>query len=247
MTTTIDGPGAGTLKRIAALGDWLIILAFAGVISAPLLLGFDEGDPEEVQRLELRQLTRAPQKPTTMAEVLAFPTAFEAWFNDAFGGRRWLVENQMKLHGEILHLSPSPLVVMGEDGWLYYTKSGVFADYRGELRLSDAELRQWQTGLEARQAYLQSRGIPFVFAFAPNKVTVHPEHLPPRMRDLPPQRTRLDQLVEHLEATSQFRVVDMRPRLRGQNRSTTRPTRTGTRSVPWRVTRCSWMRSRSRA
>ena len=219
MSTSTKEPDAAATRLLTGVGDWLVIAALAAVITAPLLIGFRELDPAEVRRLEMREPAPAPSTPTTVDEVLSFPPAFEAWFNDVFGGRRWLVENQMKLQGDVLGSSPSPLVVMGDDGWLYYTKNDLFADHRGELRLTDAELEQWREALETREAYLRSRGIPFVFAFAPNKATACPEHLPARMRGLPPQRTRLDQLVAHLEATSRFRLVDMRALLRDLARS----------------------------
>src|SRR5262245_58909489 len=66
--------------------------------------------------------------------------------------------------------------------------------------------------LESQRDFLARRGIEYVFAIGPNKESIYPEQVPPRYNRVGP--TRMDQLVAHLEAHSDFRILDLRPALR---------------------------------
>lgn len=196
-------------KRLRAVGDCLVVTAFGAASLLPMLRGVEA--PEVA---EGRKLAAAPEWPHGLAALDAWPAAFEAWFNDHFGLRRELLALNTRVLIDGFGVSPSDQVVLGTEGWLYYTRDGIFADRRGEERLGEAELERWREVLEGRKAWLQQRGVPYVFAVAPNKVTIYPQHLPERHRARPDVPTRLDQIVAHLAARSQFRLIDGRPLLR---------------------------------
>lgn len=201
-------------KCLRAVGDGLVVAAFGAASLLPMLRGVEA--PEVA---EGRKLAAAPEWPHDLAALDAWPAAFEAWFGDHFGMRRALLELNTRVLIDGFGVSPSDQVVLGTEGWLYYTRDGIFADRRGEERLGEAELERWREVLEGRRAWLQQRGVPYVFAVAPNKVTIYPQHLPARHRARPDVPTRMDQIVAHLAARSQFRVVDGRPLLREAARS----------------------------
>ena len=50
-----------------------------------------------------------------------YPTEFDAWFSDSFGLRTQLVTAYSKLSGSIFGVSAEKDVIIGKDGWLYYT------------------------------------------------------------------------------------------------------------------------------
>lgn len=210
MHSACDMPNAHPLRR---LGDLLVIAAFALSICLPLLRGPEELDAAESRRLELRELAAAPAAPHDWQGLLTFPDAFSKWYDDHFGYRRNLVRGHMLLQGRVLGVSPSPRVELGTDGWLYFTDSGIFEDFRGEQRLGAAALRDWQLRLEERRDWLQQRGVQFVFAVAPNKPTIYPQHLPERLQH-PGKTPRLDQLLTHFAQHSDFAIVDLRGPLR---------------------------------
>lgn len=68
----------------------------------------------------------------------------------------------------------------GKHGWLFLAgdRNQVLRQHSGDLLFSDADLRKWRETVEARQAWLRERGIPYHFLVAPNKESVYSEELP---------------------------------------------------------------------
>jgi hypothetical protein len=141
-----------------------------------------------------------------------FPGRFEAYFRDRFGLRDELVQVHGWFAYHVLSVSPTPEVVRGKHGWLYYAGDHSFDDFQGRRPFTDADLERWRRALEHRRDRLARRGITYVFVVAPNKQTIHPEHLPDTLNR--PGITRLDQLAEYLSARSDVAFVDLRPALR---------------------------------
>lgn len=186
-------------RGIRAVGNLLTLLTFTALVLAPVF--------------ERSGATAGPALPTSASGWSAWPGQFESWFRDNFFGRDQLLALNTKVMVEAFGLSPSEQVVLGEEGWLYYTRDGILPDRRGEVRLREWELVNWRSALETRREWLRQRGVPYVFAVAPNKVTVYPQYLPARMRERPALPTRLDQLSEWLRANSQFPLLDLRATL----------------------------------
>jgi hypothetical protein len=138
-------------------------------LTLPLVHGLEAGDDEEAKRVELRELAKRPSTPRNWDELLAFPAAFEKFFDDHFGYRREMVGAFMRLKGAWLGVSPSPLVALGTNGWLYFTKDKLFNDYRGEQRLGEQALRGWQLALEDRRRWLAEHGALYMSSSRPTK------------------------------------------------------------------------------
>jgi alginate O-acetyltransferase complex protein AlgJ len=89
-------------------------------------------------------------------------------------------------------------VVRGKDGWLFLDNDSndFMKQQRGELLFTDDQLAQWRAVLEARIAWLRSRGVPYHFLVAPNPHSVYPEMLP---FDIAPGTPRpMVQLIDYL-------------------------------------------------
>jgi alginate O-acetyltransferase complex protein AlgJ len=208
--------------------DGAIIALFCAGMTVPLatqLSGWSTPDSEstenrraaEFPQLEFRQhgLVSLPRK----ASLIEFPEKFEAYFNDHLGLRRELIRcySMAKVAG----LAPGALsnltvgkqqlapVIVGREGWLYYTGESAMENYRRTSPFTTAELEDWTTKLLARQRWLAARGIPFVVMFTPDKPTIYPEYLP-RAINRVGDHSRLDQLVAHLRKHSELIVVDVR-------------------------------------
>ena len=119
----------------------------------------------------------------------------------------------------MIGVSPSPKVIFGAEGWLYYGESDI-PYFRNVKPLSTANsFGAWQKRLEEREQWLADRGIPYLIVFAPLKSTIYPENMP-RAYNRIGTESRLDQLMAHLKAHSNLRVVDLRARdLRRENPS----------------------------
>jgi alginate O-acetyltransferase complex protein AlgJ len=90
-------------------------------------------------------------------------------------------------------------VVEGRDGWLFLANDSndTVGQHTGRRRFSKKELETWRKLLEARVAFLDERGIRYVFGVAPDTHAVHQELLPD---DLEPVAERpIHQLMRHLE------------------------------------------------
>jgi hypothetical protein len=101
-----------------------------------------------------------------------------------------------------------PQVVMGSNGWMYYTNEGNI-DYFQRIRpLSLDQLDRIASNLQTVQSELESSGIKFLLVIAPNKETIYPEFLPVGIRTAA-NPTWADQVTTGLAGTS-VKVLDLR-------------------------------------
>jgi len=112
-----------------------------------------------------------------------------------------------------LGVSPTPSVILGRSGWLFFAGDEALASYRAVQPFTEAELAAWQRRIETRRDWLAERGIRYLVVIAPNKETIYPEFMPESLNRVRAV-TRLDQLVAHLRAHSNVAVVDPRDALR---------------------------------
>lgn len=179
----------------------------------PWLVG--EVSVSNAEDIEGREIAPDPGWPRTIAEARSFAERYEAWFDDAFPTRPWLLQQHSKWNRGVLGVSPSPQVVLGQDGWLFFTKEQLFDDYQGLTSNREAEAVQWRAALEARAASMKSRGVTYLFYCVPNKVTVMPERLKPRWRAADGARTRLDAISSAMQDARDVPFYDQRALLRG--------------------------------
>ncbi len=160
---------------------------------------------------------RAPAKlPTialSVASLRSLPSGLEAYYNDNFGFRKRLIRWERKWKQSWFHDAGCVDVLVGRDGWLYYSGKAMIDDYRGSKLFTSAELSDWQTLLEQRRDWLSQRGIKYLFVVTPDKQTIYPEHLPEWLTRIGSQ-TKLDQFFDHMRIHSTVPVLDMRSALR---------------------------------
>ena len=140
----------------------------------------------------------------------------ENHFNQGFGGRNILNACNIRLKYQLFSDDMGPDVLRGTDGWYYYQGEDLVDDRLGFKRLSDQRLRDWQDLLEKRRDWLAARGIRYLVVIAPNKESVHSEHLPRWLRQ--PSTTRLDRFLVYMRLHSTVEILDLRPVLRTAGR-----------------------------
>lgn len=197
-------------SRASFVSDRVLVIAFLTFVMLPLV-GTPWGwDVYEVQ--ENRRLTPFPDlATTTLAEL---PDAFDAYYRDHFGFRNFFIRRWNRL---LRRLDKNLLrrVIQGRDQWLYYDRPDLILDYLGRLETTDEDLEYWRSAIEGRQSWLADRGIHYLFAVAPNKPSIYPEMLPEDLQAAA-RPTRLDLLVEYMEAHSDVQVLDIRPAMRAK-------------------------------
>ncbi|MEP7209078.1 MAG: hypothetical protein ABI920_19250 [Casimicrobiaceae bacterium] len=177
-------------------------------------------------------LTRFENRPTTPWPTVVFGAtpahgphegqattgwrkAFEAAFDDRFGGRDRLIAYHHLALAVGLGVSPVPTIMMGRDGWLFFKgedQRAIDRDFRGVVHYPADEGVRIAAELERRHDLLAARGIPYFVLVAPDKATIYPENLPRWVRRA--RQTRLDGLFAALAAHPELRVIDPRAALR---------------------------------
>ena len=162
-----------------------------------------------VTATEMRAPNELPGLPATIEEFTVLPQRFEAWLKDHFGFRNDLVLVNNLIRVKVFGQSTSPLVVLGRNGWLFYTGENTLEQTRGIDRFTPEELDRWIDVMERRQAWLAERGIPMLMVAIPNKERVYREELPAWATQVNPE-SRMEQIVRRLaERRSPLVFMDM--------------------------------------
>ncbi len=151
-----------------------------------------------------------------VGDIRRYATRFQEQFDAALPLRVEVAAFSRSVYIDWLGMSPVPEVVLGTDGWLFYTGplNERFLDrhVRGTAPFSPVELDRWREQLSERTQRFRSIGARYVFVLAPNKESIYPEHLPAWVGPNAGP-THLDQLMAHLKSVPDVTVIDLRPSL----------------------------------
>ena len=187
--------------------DAIVSIVFIAIISLPVaanLAGHDGADPQA----ENRELAPTPHLNPSLRGIVDYTGAFGRWFEDHFGFRATLVRWYGESRYFWLGVSPSPAVIKGRDGWLFYADDGGAEDATNEALLDESELKDWRDSLFRTRDWLQGRHIAYVFAIAPDKQVIYPENLPPTLTRVN-NMSRADQ-VEAICRDARIPAADLR-------------------------------------
>ena len=188
-------------------GSTALAVMFVVALWLPLagLLGRWNGivDIEEKRR-------PAPPPKWGVDPVRSWPGKFSDYFVDHFGLRKDLLYLHNLCRVGLFGVSSSERVILGKSNWLFYTGSDLIDDFQGLTPFDATELNRWRDVIEGRQAWLEARGIQYLFVVVPNKVTIYPEYLPDcyhRKGSV----THADQLASHFTGRPDINYLDLRP------------------------------------
>jgi alginate O-acetyltransferase complex protein AlgJ len=203
--------GVLQMPRIRATSELLIGTVLLAGLALPTLDSIARLDPAPAPQ-EKRALATWPGMPYSVAALLEFPGLVDSFVADHFGFRNALLRLHNYLTACLLGVSPSPSVevMIGRDGWFYYTGENTLAYVEGRNLLSDTEVAAWRLALRQRSEWLAKQGIRYLVVLAPGKPSIYPEHLPRWVR---PSRkeTRADQIMAAVRGCSDVDVLDLRP------------------------------------
>jgi alginate O-acetyltransferase complex protein AlgJ len=164
----------------------------------------------KIEQTEKRALAQAPQ--LRWNSINDFPIQYERFFNDHFGGRSNLIRLNNFLHVKWFQISPLKSVLVGKEGWLFYTLDKSLADFRGSIPFSPDHLQKIEQNLSRQTTWLRERGIPYAMLISPNKSTLYPEYMPDNLTRVS-RKTRLDQVLEYGSPDEKTILVDVREAL----------------------------------
>lgn len=100
----------------------------------------------------------------------------DTYFAQNFGFRNRLVYVQNVLKQNVFRTSGQSEVIVGEDGWLFYSRA--LDDFLGISVADETEVERMGAVVLMMQNYVESRGGEFIFLPAPNKMSVYGEYMP---------------------------------------------------------------------
>lgn len=202
------------LTSIQKLADRALIFLFIGAIWLPLFVSLVGLAPERTGKD--RRQAPCPALSLSGDVLAAFPAKFEEYFDKCFGLRHTLIRWYSMVKLRWLGGSAAAQVIVGRDGWLFYSPRPLGVGQPLEEPFQPDELARWRHVLQMRAEWLAARDIPYLLVIVPDKQTIYPEMLPPALRRRP-SASRLDQLLAHLPASPNLVVLDLRePLLRAK-------------------------------
>lgn len=149
-------------------------VAFVGICLIPAVLTpFSKTDGT----LENRRLSEMPKVKTEDGKLnFDFFDQFETYFSEHFAFRQNLVTLDGKVRSELMGSSSNEDVIVGKDGWLYYTPT--VNDFMNISTLSERGAENIVHNLLLFEQYCHSKNAQFVFTIAPNKNSIYPENMP---------------------------------------------------------------------
>lgn len=153
---------------------------------------------EDTSNTENRTLSSPPQLIVDGGINDSFGSDAETYVSEHFGFRNTLISLNSAIYYDVFKQSNQQDVIVGTNGWLYYTPT--LNDYLNRDALSDNEISCIVRTLELQQEYVLSYGGNYVFAVVPNKNTLYPQGMPSRYIKSNEQNT-LTKLTNALSST----------------------------------------------
>jgi len=188
----------------------LQVLVFALFLAGPVGLSL-LGVPGGRLAVENRPMAKAPPLAMAWSDPAGFGPALAGYCRDAAPFRDHLIRANSRLRLALFRESPVPGVVLGRDGWLFYSLEWALDDFLNVIPLAEREIAAMVRIQVERRDWLAARGMGYLVVFAPDKAGVYPEFLPEGISPLGPM-SRLDQLVPRLRQAG-VAVVDLREAL----------------------------------
>lgn len=165
------------------------------------------------------------KKPVLSSNIFEFPKQYEAYYNDNFGFRSWLIHTGGKIKYYLFNSSSLETVSIGKDNWMFLNGSfyAIIPDLTKSNLYSQDELKQAVKGWEDRKHELATDSIEYYKAFWPDKHYIYPEFMPFNMQLLNKDTiARCDQAIQYLEQKkSDVKIIDVRQELLNEKKNHT--------------------------
>lgn len=181
-------------------------IAFVTLFFCALYLPMSAISDADISEQEQRTLAKKPTLDKVVDKNYNYGALFDRWFSDRFCGR----ESLLKIHS-FLDIDAAEKgndsVIVGKDGWLFYTAEGNLADIRRINHCSAEQLSNITKYLSDFNAWCKENGKDFYYFIAPNKHEVYKEKynyvlIPPAER-----RSRAQEIVDHIRNHTDVKVI----------------------------------------
>lgn len=186
-----------------------IVLLFLLAIFAPAVK-MAVSPPVKWSGMEKRRLAVLPALPSSPMQMPEFFSQLSNYLNDHFGYRDVLIHRYYReIKKRFGKTGMESRVLLGQEGWYYYSAGNEIEDFTGQLPLSRQQLEAWTAERWRRADWLKAKGIAYLVLIPPNKTSIYPEFLPAGMASLK-GTSRLEQLLEFAESKPMPFLVNLR-------------------------------------
>lgn len=187
--------------------DILFLTAFFAMLFVPMSHISDAEKSEQ----ENRMLAKKPQLLVDSGEGGNYGVQFDAWYNDRFWGRSYLVGLQKGMM-YLLGKREMGRVILGKDNFLFSTHYDFENRIRNNNLFSDEDMILINANLNLLNAWAKSKDIRIFLEINPDKETIYEEYMPNMFRKVN-KHSRREQLLSGLNTFSNITVVSSMEKL----------------------------------
>lgn len=125
---------------------------------------------------ENRRMAKLPHITEEGRVNVGYLSELGLWFEDHFAFRPYMVMADSLIQSKVFKVSNMDTVLVGRDGWLYYTST--LSDYLGTDVMTEKSAWNAAHNLYLTSEMVKDRGGVFLLTVAPNKNTLYGEHMP---------------------------------------------------------------------
>ena len=179
---------------------WLILL-FVLVLIVPAIVWDEMSEPFRNKKLTNENRAVKAKPLLQIRRLQRYPKEFQAYYNDAFPFREYLVWSSRKVTGPVTNFF-NARVIVGKDNYLFYTNAAErhgdeSRDFKGEVLWTEGQLDTIIEKLEGVRKGLKEMGVDFCMIVAPNKMTIYSDKLPAKRKYKRGEILRAEQLIAH--------------------------------------------------
>ncbi len=188
----------------------IFLILFAAIIAVPIVtMKFLGG---EYSSIEQRNLAGFPiTKNQETGELDISRSGIQNWISDNIGQRNNFIKLCVNFKYKLLGQSTSEKVLIGKDGWHFYTMDHNIEIATGGYPISEKELKIIAEKQQLISDYYKSMGVSYILMLTPSKVSVYPEYLP--MSSKVASKTPVDVVAEYLRENTNVVVYNSKDAL----------------------------------
>lgn len=196
--------------KYAKVSAIVICVVFLLVLAIPVLfMDWKGGRYSENEQRMLADFPISVDKET--GELTTDREKITNYISDNIGFRDAFVKIGANIKYNVFRESTSEKVMLGKDGWLFYTPDNNIEIATGEYPLSNDDLAVIAENQQSISDYYKSIGVEYVLMLTPSKVSIYPEYLP--MSDETVEKTPVDIVSEYLKENTDVLVYNAKDTL----------------------------------
>ena len=183
-----------------------IDIVFLSLFFICLFLPMTNISQETQSNEENRVLAKLPSLKAIYDKEQNFGQQFEKWFNDRFAGRSKFIQIYDYLQRRLTNKG-NDKVLIGDDGWLFFTLENSLENYKNTLLFTDEELQSIAQYLSDINQWAKANGKEFYYIICPDKNKIYGEYIKGIKKVHPDSQSRANQLINYLREHTDVTVI----------------------------------------